>query len=393
MTLQQRYQLAKRKLLSNVTICAENRCLFGQFFEWEEYKLKRINGLRELDEKSYKTLLDYVSRLQTVNRWFDNKPWERLAREDIKSVYDAVEDGQIVTRSGRPFKRAGTYFRKILRGKPFDLAGKRELVREIMVFHAPRDSGDVRFIRESSFRELVEVAIKPEHKTLLWLAWDIGENISSLLLLRKRDLRRETNPDTQESEYYVTLRRETLKRSRTPRTEITNYSDTVRFLDRVLENMPDDAQVFEFGHRMAAKMLARAVRIMKVTCIPNGESVTLKDLRSSMACDLLSKGWTTDEVNRRLGHKPSSREIDKYVNWLALDQQRPKRKLHDNQVDLLKKELDTKRDQETLSQQRLRSLQEQIEELRQQLERNNRMMYEQVVRLIRQERVEESIVA
>ena len=59
---------------------------------------------------------------------------------------------------------------------------------------------------------------------------------------------------------------------------------------------------------MGAKVLERGGHITRATCIPGGQKVTLKDLRSSMACDLLSKGWTTDEANYRLGHKPSSRE-------------------------------------------------------------------------------------
>jgi hypothetical protein len=69
-----------------------------------------------------------------------------------------------------------------------------------------------------------------------------------------------------------------------------------------------------------------------------------------MACDLLSKGWSTDEVNQRLGHKPSSREIDKYVNWLALDRRKPKRKLHQNQVATLTAELDARKSREKLQQ-------------------------------------------
>ena len=180
----------------------------------------------------------------------------------------------------------------------------------------------------------------------------------------------------------MAFRRETLKRSRTPRTETTNYKETLELLDFVLRDLEDDEFVFGFGMRMAAKVLDRTAKVTGVRCIPGGQNVTLKDLRSSMACDLLRKGWTTDEVNRRLGHKPSSREIDKYVNWLALDGRLPKRKFHEHQVSNLQQEIDELRDREKLSRKRQGSLQEQVDRLKAAIEVNNRLMYEQVVRLI-----------
>lgn len=67
-----------------------------------------------------------------------------------------------------------------------------------------------------------------------------------------------------------------------------------------------------------------------------------------MACDLLKKGWTTDEVNSRLGHRPSSRELDKYVNFLALDRHKPKKKLFDNQLQSVLQELEEMKAREKL---------------------------------------------
>ena len=214
------------------------------------------------------------------------------------------------------------------------------------------------------------------------LAFDIGENAGALLQLRKRSFNRQTDEYTQEPEYAVALVREILKRSRIPRTETTNHQETVELLDEVLRDLRDDEPVFDFGMRMAAKTLDRATGKTGVRCLPHDQKVTLKDLRSSMACDLLSKGWTTDEVNRRLGHKPSSREIDKYVNWLALDGRQPKRKLHEHQVAQLKQEINDLKDHTNQSQHRQRSLQKQVDGLQAQLDANNRLMFEQVGKLI-----------
>ena len=212
--------------------------------------------------------------------------------------------------------------------------------------------------------------------------YDVGETASSLLRLRKRDLVRYISDVTKEPEYEVSLRREILKRSRTPRTEPSNYKETVELLDQLLEQLAGGDFLFPFGHRMAAKILERAVRITKATCLPNGETPTLKDLRSSMACDLLGKGWTTDEVNQRLGHKPSSREIDKYVSWLALDRRRPKQRYRQHQVGELQRQVDELKNRENLLQHRHRSLQEQFDKLRRTIERNNRLLYDQVVKLL-----------
>ncbi len=80
MELKTRYERAKKDLLTDSKICRANRDLFKRFFEFEEYKLKRKNGLPALDASCYKTLLAYTSRLRTVNRWFGNKPRKDLTK-------------------------------------------------------------------------------------------------------------------------------------------------------------------------------------------------------------------------------------------------------------------------------------------------------------------------
>ena len=381
MSYKEQYQRAKECLLNDETICEENRKLFEEYFAFQEYKLKRINRLSELDDGTHKTLLFYASRFRTVNRWFGNRPWTSLTKEDIKKVYDDVEDGIIRTLSGKYFKGRDTYYKKILCGKPFEMAGKRDMAKEAMAYRY-REEDEVRFIDEASFRKILGVVIKPKHRLFLWLAFDLGENAGALLQLAKHSFARRVDEFSKEPEYAVALLREILKRSRTPRTGTTNYKETVELLDLVLRDLGDDELVFDFGTRMAAKILDRATRITGVRCMPTGQKVTPKDLRSSMACDLLSKGWTTDEVNQRLGHKPSSRVIDKYVNWMALDGRQPKRKLYEHRVSHFKREIDTLRDREKLSQQRQRSMQEQVDQLEATIEANNRLMCEQVVRLI-----------
>lgn len=389
MDLGPQYERAKAALLNDPGICSANRILFAQFFEYQEHKLKRRNGLARLDDHCFHTLLAYVTRLRTVNRWFNNKPWKQLTRRDVKTVYDDLEEDRILTLRGHPIRDRRTYYTKILRGKPFELAGKGKLVREVMEFYHPGPKEDVRFISEATFRELIEATIQPVHRLFLWMCFDIGENATSILKLRSSDCARRISEDTNEPEYLVHLRLETLKRRRRTRRELTNYPETVKLLDEILGQRKAEALIFDFEVRQAAKVLQRAARVTGARCIPGGQVVTLKDLRSSMACDLLSKGWTTDEVNARLGHTPSSRELDRYINFLAIDRRRPKQKVQEFQVKRLLEEVEQFRQRERLHTQRQErltgdhdALLARTAELEAQLARVNQRMFVEGQRLV-----------
>lgn len=327
----QRYEKAHRKLITDPLIHPANRDLFRGFFEFESYKLKRLNGLQELDDAAYKTLYAYIVRFRNVNRWFENKPLTELTKDDIQRIYDGLEDGKIVNHKGLPYASRTDYYSKIFKSKLFRLAGKDELARSVIEFARP-NRNEVRFITESDFRRLVRRVRTPRNQLLLWLAWDYGENIGALIRLIPEDFHRQIDHDTGEPEYRLNFRPEILKRSRRSRSELTNYPETVDLLDEVLPTVLPGESIFTFGYRYAKEIMDRTVKRAKITCQPNGERLTWKVLRSSMACDLLSKGWTRDEVNARLGHTPSSDEIDKYINFLALDRRRPKQKVADYQA-------------------------------------------------------------
>ena len=84
---------------------------------------------------------------------------------------------------------------------------------------------------EENLRKIVAVLSNPLHLLLVWLAWDVGENINSLLRLQKRDFMRREDGGSSGSgaqvEYLVNLPREKLKRARLPRTEPTIHPETV----------------------------------------------------------------------------------------------------------------------------------------------------------------------
>jgi len=362
MSFQNRYEKLKKKILTNKNICKENRNLIKEFLDWEERKLKRQNNLSMLDEPCYKTLINYINRFNNLNKWFENKSFKKLTEADIRRVYDGLEEGIIKSRLGEKYKERDCYYNDIMKSKFFEMAGIKDIaIKVINEFPRRTEEAEVRFVREDTFRKMVDVSIQPEQKALLWLAWDIGENIGALLQLQKKDFTRQINDFTKEPEYLINLGKEKLKRSRTARGETTNYMDTVKFLDIILANLKDEDKLFNFQERQATRFLKRAVEIVGAKCIPGGNSVSWKDLRSSMACDLLSKGWHTDEINMRLGHRPSSRVLDRYVNFLAANKKEAKKKVFESNVEKLSERLMQLQENEKLSQTRIEQLMETLD--------------------------------
>ena len=287
-----------------------------------------------------------------------------------------LEEGRIKNANGEPFKDRRSYYNKILKSKPFRLAGKDGLAREVIEFYADNPDREVRFVDDENFRKLVSVISNPVHLLLLWLAWDIGENINTLLQLCKKHFVRQQNPDTKEAEYLVNLPRELLKRSRQARGEPTLYTETVRYAEIVLSGLRDGDQVFSFEYRQALKVLKSAAQNSGARCMPHNDGISWKDLRSGMACHLLKEGWTTDEVNFRLGHKPSSREIDVYVSYLAINRRKPKKKVFDNDLARLKTELEEAKQREKLTGERVRRHEEENQAIKVQIRQGKREVAE-----------------
>jgi hypothetical protein len=360
------YYSRRDALLADQRICVENRSLFRDFFAFEETKLKRKSSLPMLDKGCVLTLLAYVTRLKNVNAWFGNKPLIQITESDIRSVYDGLEDGKIVTARGTRFVDRRSYYSKVFKSKLFAMAGKLEIASSVIEYDVPNEAV-VRFVLEDDVRRIAQRTFRRDHLLLLWVAFDIGENINSLLNLTPADFARRLNPNTHEPEYLVRLRKPILKRTRTPRTEVTLYRETTELLDAHLAESVDGHPIFSFGYQAAREFLARAARSAGVKCQPSGDDVTWKDLRSGMACDLARKGWSRDEINKRLGHRPSSREIDKYLNYLAIDSHQPKVKSHQFEMANLQERLNQSTAREKLADQRLAHLQETVATLEQQM--------------------------
>ena len=369
MGFKEQFGRGKGELLIDRAICHANRKLFAEFFAYEEYKLKRINGLSALDEPSYRTLYGYLLKFRNVNKWFANKPWTAITKEDLKRVYDDLEDGKITNYRGLPFKDRSGYYNKIFKSKPFRLAGKAELARDVIEFTTPDHDKEVRYVTDETFRKMVSIVSNPTYLLLFWLAWDIGENIGALLKLTGINFVRQLNKQTKEPEYLVNLPRDMIKRSRRARTEPTLYAETVRYADMVLADLGPDDKLFAFEHRQALKIMHGVAAKANAKCIPDGKPVTWKDLRSGMACHLLKSGWTREEVDARLGHTPQSKALNAYINYLAIDRERPKKRLFDSSLEEIQNELEETKRREKLSAERIRRQGQENDQLKSELDR------------------------
>jgi hypothetical protein len=359
MTFKHNYTKARNKLLDDISIAEYNRKLFCEFFDWEERKLKRINELAELDDSCYKTLYGYINKFKNVNKWFNNKPWNQLTEDEIKQVYNDLEDGNIKNNRGKRFEDRRSYYNKIFKAKPFELAGLHEKVKKSLDFFTHRGKKPVRFISEASFKKMTQFLQKPQHYVLFWLAWDVGENISSLLELKVCHLKRQNNRDTKETEYLVYLPQENLKRSRQTRSEPTIYPETFDYIDALLEygreieyrdekgkirrkTVPfqENDFIFTFKYRQALQIFDSAVRRSGIKCEPHNDKPSWKDLRSGMACHLFQQDWHVEDINLRLGHSPQSKWLDSYINYLAVNRKRAKKIHYNNNLEDVKSELE-----------------------------------------------------
>lgn len=341
MGFKERYEKGKELLLTDESICKENRELFSKFFDYQEVKLRRMNGLQQVDEASYKTLYTYVYRFRIVNVWFENTPLQEITKKQFEKVFTDLCDGKIKNSKGKPLKDIDSFIYKIFKSKLFKLAGLTNIVEESLEFYKSNNKTVANFVEEKDMMLIIEHISKTKMKTLITLAFDIGENVSSLLLLKKKDCRREFNPVTKEYEYHIHLRKNNLKRSRLERTEITRLQKSVELLDLMIKDLGDEDFIFTrednmvrtdgevvkdipLSLRSAEIFFDRVVEKVGVKTIPKGEKPKLKEIRSSMACDCLRRGWSKEEINSRLGHSINSRVLEPYINFLALDKQKPK---------------------------------------------------------------------
>lgn len=337
------YYLKNRQLLDNSKeLPEENKEWIRKFFEYQEIKLKRMNGLSHIDAKSYRTLYHYTNRFEQVSRWFNYKPCTEWTAKDVARVYNDLEDGKILNKLNKPFSPASRsdYYNKFFKSKPFLMLRLSEAAKDIIEYN-PKSKEEVRYLEEKDFHEITKWVRKDEFILLYWLLWDYGENIDATLQLKKSDFVEQKNSDTKEPEYKLWWPKEILKRSRRQRAALNLHNETYNLLNIHLNKLNDNDLLFpKITGERARYHFRYACKRAKIKTKPDNKSPTLKDLRSSMACYCLKAGFSREEINNRLGHTPSSKEIDKYINFLAIDTSKTKKRANNFKIDDVKEEFD-----------------------------------------------------
>ena len=107
----------------------------------------------------------------------------------------------------------------------------------------------------------------------------------------------------------------------------------------------------------------------------------IKQRLSGMACHLFTKGMSSDDINLRLGHKISSRELDVYVSYLAANKKMPKKQLFHSNLEEVQDELEEAKRREKLSGQRMERQGKELEETQSEL----RVLQDRVGLLLKQQ--------
>lgn len=119
MTFKDRYLRNKQLLLEDPTFNPNNKKVVEDFLTFVECKLKRKQGLTEVDERSYKTSSHYITRIKNLTNWLNNKTWADLTEEEIKKLIDDMEDGVIKNKKGKRHEDRSLYYLLRYRNKNY----------------------------------------------------------------------------------------------------------------------------------------------------------------------------------------------------------------------------------------------------------------------------------
>lgn len=315
----ERYKKQKELLKKDTTILPENRKIILKFLEHAEDKLKRRKGRGRVEQIRYcKTLLKKIDLLKNTDRFF-KKHFKDITKKDIERVYNALEDGKIKSLKGAAYKFSSRndFYKKVFKSDFFEFIGKKDLAKEVITRESS-DEGEVKFFEFEDLQKMASLCKSLQRELFLYLLFDTSMRIGTLLNMRCSDFEKRHNLDTKRDYYLFHIRKEYTK-SKVDRTDALLIDRTNELLDIALQDKKPEELLFKWGYGNARKIIFDVTRRAKITTKPQGKPVSIHDFRKSGATYLLSRGFNIDYVKARLGHKPSSSVIDRYVNYLGLN--------------------------------------------------------------------------
>lgn len=306
----------------------ENVKLTLGYMKHKEDYLKNVNGQsKEAKCRYYKTLLKELSYINNILYWFNDWDLRKITEKEISQVYNDLESDKLRTFRGKTVAELSKkdYYSKFMKNGFFEFFGKDKIAREV-ILRKYHEEPEVRFFELNDLKKMVTHAQRIEHRLMLWLMFDTGIEIQAILQLEKKDFTREYDNETKTHYWMVHVRKEISKKFRSRRDLYIHFQETNRLLEEYLPKIEDTDSLFNFGPRNAYKIVKELSAKLNIKVKPSNDPVNLRDFRSSMATYFLGMAkWSTDEVKARLGHKPSSRVIDRYVSYLGLNQEKKRK--------------------------------------------------------------------
>jgi len=313
------YKTAKKNLAKDKTISRKNKALIVKWLNIKEDSLSSQKGKNDINSqiRYTKTLSKYVSFLRNVARWFDDL--SNLTKEDLKKFYDDFETGKIKNQKGKMYEKSTRldYYNKIFKSGFFKWLGYGDIAKEIFILERGEDY-EVRFFEKKDLDKMIRMTNSIRNKLFLTLSFDTGLRIGTTLNLRKKDFKKRYNDTTKQDYYLINVRKEYIKGNRSLNIAVW-LPETNELLDLYLKDLKDNDLIFDFSYSNVRKIVRRASDRAKVKTKPDGKNLTIHDFRRSSATYWLTKGCSLDIIKSRLGHKPSSVAIDKYISYLGLN--------------------------------------------------------------------------
>lgn len=305
-----------------------NRDLVVKWIEKRKTELENINGYdKEVQPRYYKTLYKELSTyMPNILLWFNDTDFQDITKEDIASVYKGLEEGTLETIKGKKnlsYKTRKDFYGRVFKGGFFNFIGKDNLAKEV-IKRRFTEASEVKFFDLDTLRVIADNAATGSQRLAYWVLFDTGIEVMALCQLKKNNF--EWIQDKDEGYYILHVPKEISKKLRKQRDIYIHFNETNQLLKTQMEPLKDDERLFNFKPPALYHALKLVVDKFNLKTKPESKSITIKDFRSSMATYFLQQNWTSDEVKARLGHSPSSTEIDRYVNYLGINQRKQREK-------------------------------------------------------------------
>lgn len=330
---------------NEIKIRPSNKKLAVSWLLKKEEHLRDINGYNKLALiRTNKTLYKELLLLKNTLYWFNSWNLKTISELEIKQIFQGLETGQVKSISGKSLSEntKKDYYKKVFKGVNtfFAFLGKNDIAKKVIKRRFIEEE-EVRFFEYDTLIEIVDHTISDIHKLLYMLMFDTGIELNAVLQLRKSDFVKYYDEELRQDYYKVNARQEISKKHRQKRNLDILDGRLNNLLVSYLKNLQDDDLVFNITPQSLRKKLNRLVK--KLNLKTRGEVckfIRLKDFRSSCANFLLDKGFSTEFIKVRLGHKFSSKVIDRYLSYRGINQEKVRKEITKLNLDKVQNEND-----------------------------------------------------